>query len=1013
MKEMDATFAVVTETWLATGEKLELETESLLLGCGINILTRNRPPVNGLSHGGVAVLAYDKNTKMRELPFTNTENYEVLPIEATLQGVARKIFIIGVYVPPGYNVARGRGCLNHVNDIIVHIKHKYTDPVICVSGDFNQWLVEEHLEDFPEMCEVITPPTRKDRLIDRSFVNFFELVHESGCLPPLQGEDLGDGMVRRSDHKIQFFKSKLPGKPPVIWKKVTSRPFTKRGAVSFKAALATADWQAVIAADGPNGKEREFQDVIDRLMNQHFPIKTTRVREDDYPWIDAEARKRIEKKKAVYKAEGKSPRWQSIRDNVEKYIEKRRERFLAKQEENLTKPEAEKQFFRNVKNFKTADRVKAFDIKDMLPNCTDAEAAEKAACYFNEISHEFSPLQPHEVPTTYDKHIPYLSINQVESRLRKQKKPNSMVQGDIFPCLINECAPLLSVPLSYVYNEIVRTKVWPVNWKREYVTVIPKKKLPEGMKDLRNISCTRFFSKVFETYMLENILEEIELKKNQFGGTKGFSTGHMLIELWQEVCKNAEDYRCATVISAIDYAKAFNRLSFQHCLEAFQKKGASTAVIRIISSFLTNRSMTVRVGNSWSNPKNVDGGCPQGSILGVLLFNVATDDLEDNFLEAESRRVTGNQAADRPLPAQDRYPLGNQTNRPERGFAASSPLRQHEPAPSWQELSPVERGFYNHDGTNVSFILGTRNHPRSGIEADGQVSLEVETPVGTQVLSPKEVTVRKYVDDCVSCEKLNFGDVQAFGGVKLKQAKGSQNSFRSITRNAQRKKMVVNEDKTKIICISDAMNYVPRTYIEDNNGLHIYSSTSMRILGFDFSNRPTVHLHVQSIKSRFRRRYWVLYHLRRLGMNNQQLVKVYCSLILPIADYCDFVYHSMLTDEQDEMLENMQVGALRAIFGYGISGRKLRDMAGVKTLRARRIEHTDKFAAKAAASPTFSKWFPKKTNRRSERGSPEVYVEFYARCNRLKDSPLFYMRRRLNQKPGKTYGERYRIYREA
>ena len=38
--------------------------------------------------------------------------------------------------------------------------------------------------------------------------------------------------------------------------------------------------------------------------------------------------------------------------------------------------------------------------------------------------------------------------------------------------------------------------------------------------------------------------------------------------------------------------------------------------------------MTVRVGQSWSDPREVFGGAPQGSILGVMLFNCSTDDLE-------------------------------------------------------------------------------------------------------------------------------------------------------------------------------------------------------------------------------------------------------------------------------------------------------------------------------------------------------------------------------------------------
>ena len=39
--------------------------------------------------------------------------------------------------------------------------------------------------------------------------------------------------------------------------------------------------------------------------------------------------------------------------------------------------------------------------------------------------------------------------------------------------------------------------------------------------------------------------------------------------------------------------------------------------------------MSVQVGGKWSVSKPVYDGVPQGSILGVLLFNVTTDDLED------------------------------------------------------------------------------------------------------------------------------------------------------------------------------------------------------------------------------------------------------------------------------------------------------------------------------------------------------------------------------------------------
>ena len=145
---------------------------------------------------------------------------------------------------------------------------------------------------------------------------------------------------------------------------------------------------------------------------------------------------------------------------------------------------------------------------------------------------------------------------------------------------------------------------------------------------------------------------------------------------------------------------------------------------------------------------------------------------------------------------------------------------------------------------------------------------------------------------------------------------------------------------------------------------------------------------------------------------DEELVTVYKACVRPVAGYCDVVYHSLLTDDLDEALERMQDRALRCIFGTGISGRRMRTMAGVSTLRDRRVKHCDSFASKASTTARFSSWFPVTTGRRSARNNPEKYLETYARCERLRASPLFFFRRRLNGKAGKTYGERYREYRE-
>lgn len=131
-----------------------------------------------------------------------------------------------------------------------------------------------------------------------------------------------------------------------------------------------------------------------------------------------------------------------------------------------------------------------------------------------------------------------------------------MVLGDIFPAVVNRAAIALAMPLTHIYNCISLSQEWLEGWKTEYVTPIPKGTAPQSPDDLRNISCTTLFSKVYESFVLKWITSEVKLRLNQFGGVKGTGTKHYLVELWQTVLENIEDPRAGSLFTSIDYSKA-------------------------------------------------------------------------------------------------------------------------------------------------------------------------------------------------------------------------------------------------------------------------------------------------------------------------------------------------------------------------------------------------------------------------------------------------------------------------
>ena len=931
MEEMEADVSIVTETWLqdsaVEGTVIDLAGEH---GLDSFLLNRQAEAANGRQYGGVAIFSRSSSTKLSRVEIPNPDSFEVLCVAGKVNKLREKAVVIAVYIPPNYPKVRADQCLDYISDVISEAKRRFDSPTITVAGDWNQWDVGKVIADHPDLAEVCHGPTRENRKIDRFLVNYNRSVAESDTLPPLD-----DGLGRLSDHRIAYLKAQFTIRPA---KKISYRyrHFSEEGAASFHAWIAEHDFQAVYAADDVNDKLEIFLTTLMCKMDAFFPWKTTVRRESDPPWINPHVKALIRKRRRVYHKEGRSPKWKDLMKKVRKLVKKRAAGYWDHQKTNLLSKDAGRAFFKNVKAFNCKERPPQFDVRTLFdPGLSDAEVADRLADHFNGISLEFDGLDPTAIPTTYSAPVQVLTASDVATRLRKMRKPKSMVKHDIFPSLVGPAANYLAVPLTDIYNTITASGTWPLRWKEEFVTPIPKKSLPSGLNDLRNISCTALFSKVYESFVLSWLGEQVGMRSNQMGGMKGAGTEHYLVELYQLILEALEDPRAASVITSIDYSKAFNRLDFLHCLEALAAKGASSELISIVGSFLTSRTMSVKVGQALSAPRVVLGGVPQGSILGVFLFNVTID----NFEAASTDLV--------------RYPVVGG------GGQEAGPMA-HEPALNERVEPP-----YN----------------RPGFKAWEDVLL----------------SVLKYVDDNIIHEKLFMdGLVIDENGEKRGRATRSQNLFRQITQIAELLGMRVNSDKTMVLCVSDSKTYKATAYIQDSASNTINSSEALKILGVHFSSRPDMSAQVESICRKFRARVWTLRHLHHRGFSEADLLKVYKSTILPCHDYCSNVFHSSLTLSQTVILERLQAKALKAIYGYGPSYRELVEKAGLTTLRTRRERRELTFAQKCASSVRFGHWFPQRESVRENRVSP-VYEEMYARTHRCYNSPLFSMRRRLNR----------------
>ena len=81
---------------------------------------------------------------------------------------------------------------------------------------------------------------------------------------------------------------------------------------------------------------------------------------------------------------------------------------------------------------------------------------------------------------------------------------------------------------------------WPVSWKTEHLTIIPKNANPADLSECRNISCTSAFSKILEGQVLVKLRRELEADLSQYGGVPKCGVEHLLLDLWEDILEGME-----------------------------------------------------------------------------------------------------------------------------------------------------------------------------------------------------------------------------------------------------------------------------------------------------------------------------------------------------------------------------------------------------------------------------------------------------------------------------------------
>ena len=185
-------------------------------------------------------------------------------------------------------------------------------------------------------------------------------------------------------------------------------------------------------------------------------------------------------------------------------------------------------------------------------------------------------------------------------------------------------------------NNSISKSIFPGIWKKGLVSPIPKIDNPTDGSHFRPVSILLVMSKVAEKLVAQQIVDYIEVTSNQSlkqtisGFRKGHSTTTVLSRIRDDKIRAMKNGELSLMVLA-DYLKAFDTVSYSVIIQKMCKMGFSKPFLSWMTNYLCDRRQYVQIDDKKSTLERLQFGAPQGSILGPLLFNIYTADLQDSL----------------------------------------------------------------------------------------------------------------------------------------------------------------------------------------------------------------------------------------------------------------------------------------------------------------------------------------------------------------------------------------------